>query len=382
MSAVALAMIVALGGGSATADAATDSPSASTLPPIHHVFVIVLQNENYVSTFGAGGFGYVKSLPAQGALLSNYYGTAHDAAAADVGLVSGQPPNIQNELDCPIYDNFIFPTMLSDGVESGSGCVYPAGVANIGTQLSAAGLTWKAYEEDMGNVATREAAVCAHPTLNRFDPTQYAVTGDGYVPRHDPFVYFHSVIDNAAYCDAHVVALGSSTGALPADAVAGETGLATDLQQVSTTPNFSMITPNLCDGGHDFPCTNQTSGLSRLGDINSFLQTWVPLITSSPAFKQDGLLEITVDEARTDTSACCGEMPGPNSSMPGIFGPGGGRVGTVLISPDITPGTVTATPYNHYSSLATWEQLFGLSPLAEAATAPTFGADVFTAGTG
>ena len=73
-------------------------------------------------------------------------------------------------------------------------------------------------------------------------------------------------------------------------------------------------------------------------------------------------------------------MPGPGSPLPGITGPGGGRVGAVLVSPYIKPGTVTATALNHYSSLASWESLLGLPRLADAATVPSsFGATVFTA---
>jgi hypothetical protein len=73
-------------------------------------------------------------------------------------------------------------------------------------------------------------------------------------------------------------------------------------------------------------------------------------------------------------------MPGPGSPQPGITGPGGGRVGAVLLSPFIKPGTVSTTAYNHYSSLASWESIFGLARLAYAATVPsTFGADVYTA---
>ena len=67
--------------------------------------------------------------------------------------------------------------------------------------------------------------------------------------------------------------------------------------------------------------------------------------------------------------------------MPGITGPGGGRIGAVLLSQFIKPGTVSVTPYNHYSSLASWESLLGLPRLADAATVPSvFGADVFSAG--
>jgi hypothetical protein len=170
---------------------------------------------------------------------------------------------------------------------------------------------------------------------------------------------------------------------MPAAALRGETGLATDLKRTATTPTFSFVTPNLCNDGHDYPCTNQPSGPSALADIDSFLETWVPKITSSPAFKQNGLLEITFDEsdgAQSDASSCCEETPGPGSPLPGITGPGGGRIGAVLISPFIKPGTISTTPYNHYSSLATFESLLSLPRLADAATAPgTFGADVFTA---
>jgi hypothetical protein len=67
----------------------------------------------------------------------------------------------------------------------------------------------------MGNDPAREAAVCGHPALNSQDQTQSAVPGYAYVTRHDPFVYFHSIIDNHPYCDAGVVPLGSTSGALP-----------------------------------------------------------------------------------------------------------------------------------------------------------------------
>jgi hypothetical protein len=349
----------------------------------------MLENQDYAGTFGdPSADPYLAStLPKQGALLNDYYATGHESNDNYISIVSGQPPNPQNQADCQIFDDFVGGDLLSNGVESGTGCVYPAGVQNIGNQLSAAGLNWKAYEEDMGNDPNRETAACGHPAVNSQDQTQSAEAGDGYATRHNPFVYFHSVIDNQTYCDQHVVALGSPTGAMPAAALGGETGLATDLKQTSTTPALSFITPNLCDDGHDYPCTNQSSGASALTDIDTFLQTWVPLITNSPAYKKNGLLEITFDESdgpQSDASACCGEQPGPGDSpLPGITGPGGGLVGAVLLSPFIAPGTVVDTPYNHYSSLGSWETLFGLPRLADAAGVPaTFGSDVFTASKG
>ena len=358
--------------------------AAFTPPPVGHVFVIMLENEDYATTFGdplADPY-LAGTLPSQGALLENYYATGHESNDNYISLISGQPPNVENQSDCQVFSDFAGALTLPDGVESGVGCVYPAGVENIGTQLTAKGLNWKAYEEDMGNDPNRETAACGHPAVNSSDGTQDAEVGDGYATRHDPFVYFHSVIDDQTYCDDHVVALGSPTGAMPAAALTGETGLATDLKKISTTPAFSFITPNLCDDGHDYPCTNQAGGISALADIDTFLSTWVPKITASPAFRRNGLLEITFDESdgpQSDSAACCGEVPGPGSPLPGITGPGGGRVGAVLLSPFIAPDTISTTDYNHYSSLASWESLFGLARLADAATVTsTFGSDVYT----
>jgi hypothetical protein len=143
-----------------------------------------------------------------------------------------------------------------------------------------------------------------------------------------------------------------------------------------------FITPDLCDDGHDAPCANGQPG--GLAQADKFLRQWVPRITNSPAFKQqNGLLIITFDEAATsDSSSCCGEIPGPGSPAPGIGGPGGGDVGAVLLSPCIAPGTVSQQAYNHYTMLRSVEDLFGLSHLgyAQLPGEASFGSDVFTRG--
>ncbi len=375
------------GARSATSTSTTSGASAAGLPPIRHVFIITLENEGYDVTFGSPASDpYLAStLPAEGALLTNYYAIGHFSNDNYVALISGQAPNPQNQSDCIHYVNFPpTATVAADGQISDSGCIFPTSVTSLPNQLTQAHLTWKGYMQDMGNVSSRESPVCGHPAIGQPDLTEKAVPGDGYAARHDPFVYFHSIIDNAAYCDAHVVPLGTTTGTMPAGTPAGTTGLATDLKSIKTTPNFTFITPNLCYDGHDSPCINQQGSASALVNIDTFLQTWVPLITGSPAFKKDGLLEVTFDEADTDNgnpadaTACCNEIPGPAAAQPGLTGPGGGRVGTVLISPFIKRGTVSSTPYNHFSTLATIEDLFGLTKLGQARTVTsTFGRDIF-----
>ena len=358
---------------------------AAPAPQIGHVFVITLENEGYAGTFGdpASDPYLASTLPKEGALLTQYYGTGHESNDNYIAMISGQAPSPQNQADCQVYSDFVGTgPVFPPGQAVGTGCVYPSSVPTVANQLTAAGRTWKGYLQDMGNVSSREGAVCGHPALDSQDQTQTAVPGDGYATRHDPFVYFHSIIDDPGYCDAHVVPLASPSGALPPSAPPGITGLATDLKSARTTPNLSFIVPNLCTDGHDYPCTNQPSGTSALADVDAFLSTWVPKITSSPAFKQDGLLVITFDESdgpQSDSSACCGETAGPNSPLPGITGLGGGRTGAVLLSPFIKGGTVSGTPYNHYSMLASIEDAFGLGRLGYAADVPaTFGSDIFT----
>ena len=114
---------------------------------------------------------------------------------------------------------------------------------------------------------------------------------------------------------------------------------------------------------------------------NTFLQGLIPLIMGSPAYRDRGLIIVTFDEAETDdASACCGEQPGPNTAAPGLFGggPGGGRVGAVMLSDCIRPGTVSTEAYNHYSLLRSVEDNFELPHLGYAGQAGLrpFGRDI------
>jgi hypothetical protein len=344
--------------GSATA---RPGPASAYLPPAHHVFVVNLENKGYDTTWGPDSAApYLsQTLRAQGVLLTQYYGTAHNSLPNYIGQISGQGPNPQTQGDCQVYSDFVGPGTFDPGQAVGQGCVYPAQVRTVADQLTAAGLSWKGYMEDMGTA-------CRHPALDTRDGTQQAKVGDQYAARHDPFVYFHSIIDSPA-CAQHVVDLSALT---------------TDLRSASSTPSLSYITPNLCHDGHDAPCVDGAPG--GLVSADAWLKQWIPRITSSPAFGKDGVLVITFDESdspQSDSSACCGEGPGPNTPLPGISGLGGGRVGALVISPFVRPGTWSTTPYNHYSLLASIEELFGLPKLgyAGAPGLDRFGLDVYNA---
>lgn len=351
----------------APATRARSTADAGMPSRVRHVFVIVLENEPYPITFGAQSPApyLAHELPKQGALLSNYYGIGHYSLDNYIAMISGQAPNAATQNDCHVFSEFVRtrPGLDANGQAIGAGCVYPADVKTLADQLEAAGYTWKGYMEDMGADPAREAAACGHVPVGAVDVTNHATPKDEYADKHDPFVYFHSIIDDHARCAAHVVNLDA---------------LENDLRSVASTPNFSFITPGLCHDGHDAPCKNGEPG--GLVSADKFLREWVPQILASPAFKQDGLLVITFDEG-TDGAACCGEQGLPGGPQPGQFGPGGGRIGAVLISPFIAPGTVSQVPYNHYAFLRSMEDIYGLPHLgyAGAPQVRSFGADVFTA---
>ncbi len=339
--------------------------SASALPPIKHVWIVVLENKDYAKTFAANSKApyLAKTLPSRGQLLTQYYGIGHESLDNYITMVSGQPPNPVTQSDCQIFQDFAG-TVRSDGVAVGQGCVYPAEVKTIADQLEAKGLTWKGYMEDMANSPT-EPKSCRHPALNARDNSQSAKADDQYAARHNPFVYFHSIIDRPI-CATNDVDL---------------TELPNDLASASTTPSYSLITPDLCSDGHDTPCVDGRPG--GLESINAFLKATIPQITSSPAYADGGLVIVTFDEAENDASDCCGEPMGPNTPNNGGPEPGngGGRIGAVLLSPYIKLGSVNATPYNHYGLLRSTEDLFGLPHLAYAAQdgLKPFGDDVFNA---
>jgi hypothetical protein len=418
----------------ATAAASNPVPNGA----IKHVMVIDLENEDFDSSFGPSSPArYLNdTLVPHGQLLTNYYATGHFSTDNYLAQVSGQAPNKVSGNDC-ITNTKTFASTYTDvtpgtldpdqatypGQVDGSGCVYPAAVQTIGDQLDALSsgysqnqqLSWRQYAEDMGNDPARDFGTadpmggtdCAHPASGGTFPN-VSTTTDQYAIRHVPFLFFHSVTDDQAYCEQHVVPLGTVSTTATGDQFSGH--LAQDLAQARTTPAFSFVTPNVCNDGHDATCigTNTEGGhVGGLAGADLWLKHWMPLILNSPAYTSGQMLVVvTFDEASAaDTTASNNEQPGPDNANPGypplasLFGglsapthageyPGGGRVGAVLLNTKwIQPGSVNTTPYNHYAALRTYEDLLGITTggsdgkghlgFAGAADLSSFGADVF-----
>src|SRR5947209_4895520 len=102
-------------------------------PPVKHVFIVVLENENASTTFGPGSPAPYRSqtLPSQGAFLPQYYGVTHLSLGNYVAMVSGQGSNPQTQADCMVYSDFAGGVIGPDGQALGQGCVYPSNVKTI-----------------------------------------------------------------------------------------------------------------------------------------------------------------------------------------------------------------------------------------------------------
>ncbi len=178
--------------------------------------------------------------------------------------------------------------------------------------IEASGLTWKTYQEDMPSPCFAGAEL------------------GNYAMKHNPFVYFKPIRLDAARCNRSIVPL---------------TQLSVDLAK-GMLPNYVFITPNMCNDAHDCPV-----------DI---ADTWLKGIMAQllPALDSEGkpyLIIVTWDEGQGNHSCC---------SLPAEAG---GRIATILISPQVKNGYEDATPYTHYSLLKTIAEAWHLKYLGHAA---------------
>jgi hypothetical protein len=333
---------------------ATKTPKTKTprAGRVKHVFVISLNSPGYDDAFGAQSeMPYLaNSLRPQGELLSNYTLLTDKGLPNYIGMIGGQSPNALTSADCTTYTDFPGNAQPDgNGNVAGDGCIYPAQAINVADQLFSARFSWGAYMEDMGKpepVAQGQTPPanppqnCVRPDVNAPDGTQdvrkadpnTAYAGSGYAVRHNPFAYFHSLLD-----------LGSCTQKdVPLDRLGGTLG--------SGTPNLTFISPNLCNSGEPTECDTDIKDPGP-AQADKFLSDWVPKILASPAYQQDGVLIVTFGEA----------TPGVN----------GAPVGSLLLSKFLTPGSTNGGAFNPYSIFRTVEDLFGLQHIAAGARTGT-----------
>jgi len=278
-------------GASATLATSISIGAASATSPFEHVVIVVEENANYASVVGVtAAMPYLNSLIGSFGLATQYYANTHPSIGNYMMLVTGQ-------------------VLTNDDSETPAS--FPVSANNVVRELAANGKTWKAYAEDLPSVGYTGG-----------DTGNYAV-------RHVPLAYLTDVQDSAA---------GRAT-------LVPFTQFATDLAS-GNLPNYSFVTPNLCDDAHN----------CALSVADTWLKTNIaPLLTSSP-FKDDGVLIIVFDESANDNTD------------------GGGRIAAVFISPKFSKAAYqSATFYQHESTLRLMLEGLGITTdlPGAAATAPT-----------
>jgi acid phosphatase len=252
----------------------SNTPSASS---IQHVFVVVMENHSYNEVWNTSSSPYITSLGNAYARATNYHATIH--------------PSLPNYLDLYGGSNYGITTDCNPSTSCHSTAI------NLADNLDAKGLTWKGYMESMPSPC-------------------FLTTSGTYAPKHNPMVYFDDIYTNATRCKAHDVPY---------------TALATDLASAATTPNYSLIVPNLCNDMHDCSVTT--------GD--TWLKNNLPAILNSPACTVEKcLLVLTWDEDDSSQS----------NQVLTIFAGSAAKTG----------GVTSGVSYTHFSMLRTIENIFGL----------------------
>ncbi len=190
--------------------------------------------------------------------------------------------------------------------------------SHFSTQLTTAGYTWRGYIEGIpGNTC---------PVAN--------IPGTNYAVRHNPQVYFTNVTSSPANCIAHERPL---------------TQLATDLAN-NTVPDYSYILPDLC---HDMHSVCPATGSDKIKTGDTWLSTIIPGIMASSAYQQSGAIFISWDEGT--------DLPNNVDSN--------GPIGLIVLSPFVKSGYASTVRTDHNSTLLTFEEIFGVPALRNAACA-------------
>ncbi|MEZ0065043.1 hypothetical protein ABIA32_001031 [Streptacidiphilus sp. MAP12-20] len=278
----------------------------STVPGYDHVFVVMMENNNYSASSNTvdGGAGIIgnssapyinNTLLPMGSLLTNYHAGTHNS-----------DPNYEQIA----FGNSYGRSAMAVGGGNANCITSTACTATnngLSDNLDAVGKTWKQYvQSQTSNCQT---------------------TSSGNYSSDDvPFYYAAKMKNDNAYCQAHWQPLPQL--------------LNTDLASTSTTPAFVWADADSCDD-------MEGCGIAA-GD--TWLRQTLPTLFHSPAWtQQKSLLLLTWDE------------DGANS--PGGFGPGQtNQVATLAIGSQgtVKAGYQDAARYDHYSTARVIDSALGL----------------------
>jgi hypothetical protein len=285
------------------------SPTAkqpSTGANIKTVFIIVMENHNWSDILNSPSAPYInQTLLPQASSAMQYYNPPgnHPSEPNYLWLEAGTNFGIKN--DHNPQEN------------------HQSTTDHLVTYLQQAGVTWKAYQEGI------DGTTCPLKTQGL------------YAPKHNPMVFFDDVTNqndpNFTYCIVHERPFSE---------------LQADLQN-NMVARYNFISPDLC---HDMHNSVGCDTLDEVKNGDTWLSEQVPMIMSSSAYQDGGVLFITWDESED------GDNP----------------IGMIVLSPFAKgSGYTNSIPYTHSSTLRTIQEIFNITPLLGDAAQATDLSDLF-----
>lgn len=281
-----------------------EDAGSPTMTSTSRVFIILMENHNWIDIKDSPRAPFTNSLLSLAASTEQYL------------TPPGLHPSEPNYLWLEAGTNF---SVVDDNPPAVN---HQASTEHLVTQLRAAKLPWKSYQEDI------DGSTCPLTVHDKYDP------------KHNPMVFFDDTTGNGDVNDPYCIAHNRPYQELVVD-------LMND-----TVPSYAFITPNLCDDTHD-ACDPQQDQV-RQGD--DWLAQAVPPILASKAFQDGATLFITWDEGEANSD---------------------GPIGMLVLAKRVKGGYVSPLPFTHSSTLRTIQELLGVGPFLGDAVNATDLSDLF-----
>jgi phosphatidylinositol-3-phosphatase len=333
-----------------------------------HIFVIMMENHATNEIIGnTADAPFTNLLASQSAVATNYYGVTHPSSPNYLAAISGDFQHIWD--DCAAGSAVTCAPQEfgpTSGYTNGQEWLTPAEIAQatntahwfsdrtIVDQIEAHGKTWKAYMQAMPSTGYT-GEYFPYTTVNG-----QTVPIKLYAQKHDPFMYFSDIRNNPERMEK----------------IVPFTQFDRDLES-GNVPNFVWISPDQCHDMHGvstsnaqflgnlncaFPASGLDHSVIKLGD--NYLRNTVNEITASRVWRTEksALVVMWDENDYSSANGCCHSPTGVNGVVLG----GSNAPALVLTSKNNEHFVDSTTPYNHYSLLATIEQLWGLGCLENA----------------